>query len=149
TFRPFDKLPAPVRKAYLSGDLYLLPFPGSLVFWGVPIFREMHRALPLALQIPLLPLVEHNRGECHGVPVLRVPQSGLMHRPKHEADARHAPHVRNTYKRTHRWDKILRDQSELEMITKEDPLLHVLFSTVPEDIELYGKPMGRNVQIWT
>ncbi len=36
TFRPFGRLPAAVRKAYLAGQLHLLPFPGSLVFWGVP-----------------------------------------------------------------------------------------------------------------
>ena len=27
--------------------------------------------------------------------------------------------------------------------------MHVLFSTVPDDLGLYGKPMARNVQIWT
>ena len=61
----------------------------------------------------------------------------------------HAGHLRNTYKRTHRWDKVLRDQDELALIGKEDKLLHVLFSTIPDDLDLYGKPMARNVQIWT
>src|SRR5439155_10921593 len=37
TFRPFAKLPSAVQKAYLAGELHLLPFPGSLVFWGVPL----------------------------------------------------------------------------------------------------------------
>jgi hypothetical protein len=34
SFRPFGKLPAAVQKSYLAGDVHLIPFPGSLVFWG-------------------------------------------------------------------------------------------------------------------
>jgi hypothetical protein len=147
TFRPFDNLPEAVRKAYLAGDLCLLPFPGSLTFWGVPAYRELHRELPLALQIPLL----LNIARHHSHAGLRVPQSGFMHEPT--AERPHAPHhtshIRNTYRRTHRWDKVLRDQDELALIGKEDKLLHVLFSTVPEDVDLYDKPMARNVQLWT
>jgi hypothetical protein len=81
----------------------------------------------------------------------RVPQSGFMHEPTDERPHAHmhAGHIRNTFKRTHRWDKILRDHDELALIGKEDKLLHVLFSTIPEDISLYDKPMARNVQIWT
>ena len=57
--------------------------------------------------------------------------------------------MNNTYKRTHRWDKILRDADELALIGREDKLLHVLFSTLPNDLSLYDKPMARNVQLWT
>jgi hypothetical protein len=57
--------------------------------------------------------------------------------------------VRNTYRRTHRWEKVLRDQDQLELIGKEASLVNVLFSTIPEDLDLYGKPMARNVQMWT
>ena len=32
---------------------------------------------------------------------------------------------------------------------REDKLVHVLFSTIPDDLGLYGKPMARNVQLWT
>jgi hypothetical protein len=60
-----------------------------------------------------------------------------------------AGHLRNTYIRTHRWEKILRDRDELELLGKEASLVNVLFSTIPDDVELYGKPMARNVQIWT
>ncbi len=35
------------------------------------------------------------------------------------------------------------------MTDKEDKVAHVLFSTAPHDLGLYGKPMGRNAQIWT
>jgi hypothetical protein len=146
TFRPFGRLPAAVRKAYLTGKLNLLPFPGSLVFWGVPGYRHLHQELPLALQIPLLlGVARHRMSEG-----LRVPQSGLMHEPTEDRPHPHphAGHVRNTFKRTHRWDKVLRDQDELALIGKEDKMLHVLFSTIPEDISLYDKPMARNVQIW-
>ena len=147
TFRPFAKLPASIRNAYLTGKLCLLPFPGSLTFWGVPGYRQLHNELPLALQLPLLLNLTRHR-----VPSgIRVPQSGFLHEPT--ADRPHAHShaglVRNTYKRTHRWDKILRDADELALIGKEDKMLHVLFSTVPEDISLYDKPMARNVQLWT
>ncbi len=43
TFRPFGSLPKNVRRAYLAGDLHLLPFPGSLVFWGAPPFLQLRR----------------------------------------------------------------------------------------------------------
>ncbi len=48
TFRPFAYLPAPVRKAYLADELHLLPFPGSLCFWGAHKYWELHAKLPLA-----------------------------------------------------------------------------------------------------
>src|SRR5207253_7885843 len=81
---------------------------------------------------------------------LRVPQAGLMHEPTahHSAPVAHPELVRNTYKRTHRWDRILRDQDELALLQREDKLLHVLFSSIPDDCGLYDKPMARNVQIW-
>jgi hypothetical protein len=147
TFRPFGRLPAAVRKAYLSRHLCLLPFPGSLGFWGVPGFRKLQAELPLALQVPLLMAMARHRA----VGGFRVPQCGFLHEPS--ADKPHAgtdAHlVKNTYRRTHRWDKILRDQDELALIGKEQKLLHVLFSTIPEDIDLYDKPMARNVQMCT
>ncbi len=147
TFRPFGRLPQTVRKAYLAGHLSLLPFPGSLAFWGVARYHRLHRELPLALQLPLLLSTMRHRMP-DGI---RIPQSGYLHEPT--ADQPH-PHshvgqVRNTFKRTHRWDKILRDADELALIGKEDPMLHVLFSTVPDDLSLYDKPMARNVQLWT
>src|SRR5205085_4092678 len=116
-------------------------------YWGVPGYRQLHRELPLALQIPLLLGVARHR-----IPEgIRVPQSGFLHEPT--AARPHAGHhaglVRNTYKRTHRWDKILRDQDELALIGREDKLIHVLFSTLPNDLNLYDKPMARNVQLWT
>jgi hypothetical protein len=147
TFRPFGQLPSAVRKAYLGGKFQLLPFPGSLIFWGAAGYRQLQRELPLAMQIPLLLGVARHR-----IPEgLRVSQSGLMHVPTedHPHPQPHAGHVRNTFKRTHRWDKILRDEDELALIGREDKLLHVLFSTIPDDISLYDKPMARNAQIWT
>jgi hypothetical protein len=147
TFRQFGRLPPSVREAYLGGRLALLPFPGSLAFWGAERARRLYQELPLALQIPLLANV--NR---HEFPIgIRVPQAGVLHqptadRPTHENAA---GHLRNTYKRTHRWDKILRDQDELALLGNESPLERVVFSTLPDDLQLYGKPMARNVQMWT
>jgi hypothetical protein len=147
TFRPFGRLPEAVRRAYLQGELHLLPSPISLVFWGVPRFHRLFQDLPLLLQAPMLQAMTHRRG-CRG---LRVPQAGLLHEPNAHGD-KHAVHpelVRNTYQRTHRWDKVLRDQDELALLQREDKLLHVLFSSIPDDLGLYDKPMARNVQLWT
>jgi hypothetical protein len=148
TFRPFGNLPTAVRKAYLTGKLCLLPSPASLIFWGAPSARQLHQELPLALQIPLLHLIAHHKIP----PGFKVPQSGFLHEPTADRPHvhTHAAHVRNTFKRTHRWDKILRDEDELDLLKRqEDKLLHVLFSTIPDDLSLYDKPLGRNVQLWT
>ena len=146
TFRPFGQLPEPVRRLYLEGQLHLLPSPTSLIFWGVPHFLRLFNELPLSLQAPLLPLLCRHRAP-RG---LHVPQAGLLH-TDHENTGKAPAHpelVRNTFKRTHRWDRILRDQDELELLQREDKLLHVLFSSIPDDMGLYDKPMARNVQIW-
>jgi hypothetical protein len=147
TFRPFGSLPSAIQKDYLTGHLHLLPFPGSLLFWGVAGARLLHRELPHALQMPLLLGTARHRAP-EGV---RVPQSGFLHEPTPDRPdpGHHVSHVRNTFKRTHRWDKILRDQDELALLGREDKLLHVLFSTLPNDLNLYDKPMARNVQLWT
>jgi hypothetical protein len=156
TFRPFAALPPKVRQAYLQGDLVLLPCPSSLLFWGVQAAVQLQRELPFAFQVPLLHLLKRHEG-LHG---LRVPQAGWMHEPRpDQAKPPHHPHhahpddpqlaVRNTYQRTHRWDKVHRHQNELDVLQKEDKVAHVLFSTHGDDLGLYGKPMGRNVQLWT
>jgi Peptidase family M28 len=148
TFRPFGQLPPAVRRAYLKGELHLLPCPMSLVFWGTPVYRNLYRELPLALQVPLMNLIGRHEGPF----ALRVPQSGWMHEPKpghEEHNVHHLGPVHNTFKRTHRWGKVLRSENELDLITKEDKLAHVLFSANPEDLGLYGKPMARNAQLWS
>lgn len=147
TFRRFAGLPPAVRKAYLAGELHLLPFPGSLLFWDAPVFVRLQRELPFAVQIPLLHSVRRHLA-WEGV---RVPQSGWLHEPRPgqpEPDAEIGP-IRNTFKRTHRWARVLRHEDELALMAREEKLTHVLFSTLPDDVGLYGKPMARNVQLWT
>lgn len=147
TFRPFQGLPPAVRRAYLGGDLHLLPCPGSLLFWGIGAYQRLRKELPLAAQIPLLHLIARHEDPYS----IRVPQSGWLHEPrsgKPGPDGRHGS-VINTYKRTHRWDRVHRTEDDLEVIQGEDKLAHVLFSTAPQDVGLYGKPMARNVQIWS
>ena len=147
TFRPFGALPDPVRRAYLSGRLNLLPCPASLLFWGASLGLELRGELPLAMQVPLL-----NRVERHDGPRgLRVPQSGWLHepRPGSPGPGEHVGHVRNTYRRTHRMVRAHRDQADAsEADALEDRMAHVLFDD-SEAIGLYGKPMARNAQIWT
>ena len=146
TFRPFGKLPEGVRTAYLGGHLHLLPFPGSLLFWGVPGYLKLQDELSQAQQIPLLHMVARHESP-HGI---RVPQSGWLHEPRegsNHANGHFGP-MRNSYQRTHRWARVHRHEDEL-VAAKEDKLAHVLFSAEAEDMGLYGKPMARNGQIWT
>ena len=140
TFRPFGSLPAAVRKAYLAGQLHLLPFPGSLIFWGCPPYLKLHRRLPLAMQIPLLSVCER-----HEAPRgLRIAQCGWLHEPHSslpEPDLEKGK-LRNTYRRTSRWGKIARHEDELSVAGREDRLAHVLFGSAPEDVGLYDKPIA-------
>jgi hypothetical protein len=146
TFRPFGRLPAPVQAAYAAGTLHLLPFPGSLVFWGAPPYAQLLKELPLSMQIPLL----HSVVRLEAPFGIRVPQSGWLHepRPGHPGPGVHGP-IRNTFRRTHRWARVHRDEDELAVESREEKLLHVLFSTSPDDMGLYDKPLARNVQLWT
>ena len=140
-------LPAAVRKAYLGGKLHLLPFPGSLLFWGSPAYAKLIAEVPLAVQIPLLHSIER-----HESPIgIRVPQSGWLHEPKPgqpAPDAEQGP-LRNTFLRTNRWGRVHRYEDELKVTGDEDKVAHVLFSTAADDVGLYGKPMARNSQIWS
>jgi hypothetical protein len=146
TFRPFGLLPEPIQRAYLTGQLHLLPFPGSLVFWGSPLYRRLCNELPLATQVLLLQAVtrhEHKVG-------IRVPQSGWLHRPRHDS-ATHDEglgRLQSTFRRSHRWQRVLRSD-DATRFAREDHIHTVLFSTHPDDVGLYGKPMARNAQIWS
>jgi hypothetical protein len=147
TFRPFGLLPAAVQQAYLAGELHLLPFPGSLVFWGVPPYLRLQSELPFAVQIPLL----HSLARSKRWDGIRVPQSGWFHEPgvgERPPDEDFGP-VRDTFKRTHRWARVHRYEDELAVVSREDKLTRVLFSSHPDDLGLYGKPMARNAQLWT
>jgi hypothetical protein len=148
TFRPFSRLPENVQQGYLDGKLRLLPFPGSLVFFGHPGYRKLARELPHAMQIPLLHLFPGS----HAAPTgMRIPQSGWLDEARARDDKRsysHGPVVSHV-KRTSRWNRTHRDEDETTALAVEDRVSRVLFSTDPEELGLYGKPMARNSQIWT
>jgi hypothetical protein len=145
TFRPFGSLPAAIRELYFTGRLSLLPFPGSLVFWGMPGYEKLKREFPLAGQIPLLNLVARNRG----IGGLKVAQSGWFHEPRPGT-----VHVINeellheTYHRTNRWQRLQRYQDELNEAAHRVKMVKVLFSTEPDAMGLYDKPLARNSHIW-
>ncbi|HTR98526.1 MAG TPA: M28 family peptidase, partial [Bacteroidota bacterium] len=147
TFRPFGLIPPHVRASYLAGRVHIIPFPGSLLFWGAQDYLRLARRLPRALQIPLLNVCERSEGTM-GV---RIPQSGWMHEPApgNALPRKNAHTWRNTYRRTHRWERLERHRDELAVRADEDRVAHVLFSTAPVDVDLYNKPMARNAQIWT
>ncbi len=147
TFLPFADLPAAVRERYLAGRLHLLPFPGSLAFWGMPTYRKLAAELPMALQIPLLRLVPRGGGP-DGI---RVPQSGWLHEPRPGVDPGviQKELLAPVYQRTHRWSRTHRYEDELALNRRADHLAHVLFDTSLEALGLYDKPMARNCQLWT
>jgi hypothetical protein len=146
SFRPFAALPAQVRTRYLKGEVHLLPSPASLVFWGASTYGLLSRELPLATQIPLLRLARR-----HGGPGIRIPQSGWIHEPGRRNAPRdvHEELLRETVARTHRWERVHRHEAEVHAEAREDRVAKVLFSTDPDVMGLYGKPMAHNCQLWT
>ena len=147
TFRPFSLLPPTIRERYLNGKLMLLPFPGSLVFWGMKSYIHLQAELPMALQIPMQRLVKRHNGQ-YGV---RVPQSGRFHEPGSDLKL---PEVEenlllNTYRRTSRWDRASLTENDMVIGAIEDTVARVLFSTQLSVMGLYGKPMAKNSQLWT
>lgn len=140
TFRPFSLLPEHIQRLYFEGKLHLLPFPGSLVFWGSPQYRMLN--LPFARQI-LLSQVIARHASPRGI---RVPQSGWLHH--HGEHDLHLGEAKDTYRRTHRWQRMHREDDSTTFAC-EDQIHKVLFSTQPDDIGLYGKPMARNAQVWS
>jgi hypothetical protein len=146
TFRPFAKLPSAMRAAYLAGEISLLPYPGSLVFWGSPHYRSLAKRLHGALQLPLLQVIERHEAK-RGI---RVPQCGWMHEPTgtSKTHSEHLGPLRNQFRRSHRWEWIERDE-EMSGTAREDSIHKVLFSAHPDDVGLYDKPMGRNAQVWS
>jgi Peptidase family M28 len=147
TFRPFSLLPATIRKRYLTGQLVLLPFPGSLVFWGMKSFVRLQEELPMAMQLPLQRLAERHGGP-HGI---RIPQSGRFHESGSDLQPLEVQEnlLLNTYKRTSRWDRVHRYENEVIVSTIEDTVGRVLFDTQLDVMGLYGKPMAKNSQLWT
>jgi hypothetical protein len=146
SFRPFSLLPETVKNQYLAGTLYLLPFPGSLVFWGMSGYLKLKKELPAAAQIPLLNLVARNRG----IDSLRVTQSGWLHEP-HSGKKNHIVNenlLKDSYHRTHRWERIHRYQDELNEVAHKIRLIKALFSTEPDAMGLYNKPLACNSQLW-
>ena len=146
TFKPFGILPESVKQKYLNGLLALLPFPGSLVFWGMEGYLKLKKELPVTGQIPLLNLVARNRG----IGGLRVTQSGWLHEP-HPGSVKHIVNeniIKDTFHRTHRWERVHRYQSELNEVGHKIKLIKALFSTEAEAMGLYNKPLASNSQIW-
>jgi hypothetical protein len=146
TFRPFSRLPETVKKRYLAAELFLLPFPGSLVFWGMPGYLRLKKELPVAAQIPLLNLVARNRG----IGGLRVTQSGWLHEP-HAGSKNliiNQNLVQDSYHRTNRWQRVHRYQDELNLVAHKIRLIKALFSTESDAMGLYDKPLACNSQLW-
>lgn len=147
TFTPFALLPAPVQRRYLAGELNLLPSPATMVFWGSPLVQRLGTNLPFGDQILLLNAISRHEGKG-----IRVPQSGWLHHKTagHDQHDIGLGNLNNTVRRTHRWQRVLRDEDDIAgEFAREDHVHVALFSTHPDDVRLYGKPMARNAQIWS
>ncbi len=146
TFRPFSQLPASIRERYLAGQLALIPSPHSLIQWGMPLYHQGAEAYPFAMQYPMLPLVARHEG-----PGLRVSQSAWLSEPYRDGRELVVAEdlVLNTFKRTHRWDRVRRDEDAVEQSKSVAKVTSALFSTALVDIDLYNKPLAHNCQVWT
>ena len=146
TFRAWSTLPPSLRQAYLDGSVGLLPAPSSLVFHEHPRYRKLAASLPRATQIALLHLFPHLEGGC----ALRIPQSGWLDEvdPGQPPRSAHGHRMVHGLARAHRWQRTARAPQTGGDGAFTDPVSVVLFSTNPDDLGLYGKPMARNVQIW-
>jgi len=140
TFRPFAALPARVRAAYLARELALVPCPASLIFFHHAGYLTLAKALPHAMQIPLLHLFPRIEASC----TIRVPQSGWL-----DETGGGGHRVVDRVRRTHRWERVERDERDGADNKFTDKVSTALFSTDPDVIGLYDKPMARNAQIWS
>ncbi|MGO9832384.1 MAG: M28 family peptidase [Myxococcaceae bacterium] len=146
TFEPFGKLPEAVRAAYIAGRLILVPSPVSLIFFEHPRYSALARQLPRATQIPLLHLFPRVEGSC----AIRIPQSGWLDEIDSVTGRRpHSHRVVSHVTRTHRWQRVERDSGIHGDGMYTDKVSVALFSTEPEAVGLYDKPIARNSQIWT
>jgi hypothetical protein len=139
TFEPFARLPADVRARYLAGKLVLVPTPASLVFFEHAHYRTLAVELPRARQIPLLHLFPRVEASC----AIRIPQSGWL--DEHDPAQSHKQQL----VRTHRWQRVARDAGVGGDGMYTDKVSIALFSTTPEAVDLYDKPLARNAQLWT
>ena len=144
TFEPFARLPAPVQRAYLARRLRLVPSPASLIVFEHPLYRHLSIALSHAMQIPLL----HLFPRCEERYKLRIPQSGWLDE-QGTAHHTHGHRIVSHVTRTHRWQRVTRDEALPTDGGFADKVSVALFSTNPDDLGLYGKPMAKNAQIWT
>jgi hypothetical protein len=146
TLEPFGTLPDSLKEAFLDGTLRILPTPASHVLSWHPLYRKLAAALPRATQIPLLHLFPRVQ---EGY-TIRIPQSGWLdeHDPS-QARPAGSHRVVHHIARTHRWQRTPRDQAMVGDGAFTDKVTVALFSTNPDDLGLYGKPMARNSQIWS
>jgi hypothetical protein len=112
----------------------------------MPLYHQGADAYPFAMQYPMLPLVARHEG-----PGLRVPQSAWLSEPFRDGREVEAVEdlVLNTFKRTHRWDRVRRDGDAVAESKSVAKVTAALFSTALIDIDLYNKPLAHNCQLWT
>ena len=140
TFRPFSLLPEHIQRLYFEGKLHLFPirvrsFIGARRITARSIFRShgrsfcrrSSRVMPVRVASAC-----RNRAGC----IIMASTICIWAKAK------------DTYRRTHRWQRMHREDDSTTFAC-EDQIHKVLFSTQPDDVGLYGKPLARNSQIWS
>ncbi len=145
TYVMFGDLPARIQWAYVEGRLRIVPHPASHVFWGHTGYRRLCESVWDGRGIPLLHLFPRSGANAP----IRIPQSGWLDEVSDEREPARDRHRReNRIQRTHRWQRVLRDQEDRDDPVLEDRVTAALFSAAPDSVHLYGKPMARNCQVW-
>ena len=126
----------PARRRFagriLPAGLRLLPFPGSLVFWGAPPYVGCAKNCPWPCRFRCCTCFRrHEQPHEHARAAIGLDARAASR--SRRSRIRRAP-LRNTYRRTHRWARIHRHEDELAVADGEDRMAHVLFSTAPDDM---------------
>ena len=148
TFRPSAGCRRAVREGLPRRATAPVAVPRQPLFWGVAGLRKLQAELPLAVQVPL----PWPSCPARGAGGFRVPQSGFLHEPtagQPDAGTRPATSSRTPTSGPTAGTRSCATRTSWPWLGKEHSLLHVLFSTIPDDLDLYDKPMARNVQLWT
>ncbi len=128
TFLPYSEWPESMKRAYREDRLNPIPHPSTLIFSEAPLFNKMvseeARQLPLAIEFSQF-----------SQSLVRMGFYGLR--------------ALDVSRRRHRFSKSDNNSMGNSTIGDNgtDPL-DLIFRAIPSVMGIYGKPIGRNVQMW-
>ena len=148
TFRPFGQLPKNVRRAYLAGDLQLLPFPGCSCSGAQPVSCSCATNCPWPCRFPcshLFPRRENPfrpAGAAGGLDA-RAASRPSRPRSRQRPAPQHVPRARIAGAAS------IATRTSWPLPTAKTAWPTCSSATLPDDLGLYDKPMARNAQVWT